>query len=206
MVLVAYNAHYSSKYLQTFTLHHISTNCSSINKGTIPEVLANTVFIFSTAPSFLGRSRALSAGWLRSGKVPLLRSLSLSCARPRARGAVGTPGVEQRAGSCPRLGARGSHTSPSALLSPSRKETGRLCAHPGSLPGARLSCLSNYTPAEACAWGSASCHRHAMGLDSEQPPPERRSLHRGCPHHTVGHAQNHRVMEYPGLEGTHEDQ
>lgn len=58
MVLVAYNAHYSSKYLQTFTLHHISTNCSSINKGTIPEVLANIAFIFLTAPSFLVRSRS----------------------------------------------------------------------------------------------------------------------------------------------------
>ena len=58
VVLVAYNAHYSSKYLQAFTLHRISTNCSSINKGTIPEVLANIVFIFLTSPSFLVRNRS----------------------------------------------------------------------------------------------------------------------------------------------------
>lgn len=74
MVLVAYNAHYSSKYLQTFTLHHISTNCSSINKGTIPEVLANIVFIFSTAPSFLVRSRSSTVS--RLAQTPLLSQFS----------------------------------------------------------------------------------------------------------------------------------
>lgn len=74
MVLVAYNAHYSSKYLQAFTLHHISTNCSSINKGTIPEVLANIVFIFSTAPSFLVRSRSIIL--LGLAQAPLLPQFS----------------------------------------------------------------------------------------------------------------------------------
>lgn len=74
MVPVAYNAHYSSKYLQTFTLHHISTNCSSINKGTIPEVLANIVFIFSTAPSFLVESRSSTVS--RLAHTPLLSPFS----------------------------------------------------------------------------------------------------------------------------------
>lgn len=74
MVLVAYNAHYFSKYLQTFTLHHISTNCSSINKGTIPEVLANIVFIFSTAPFFLVRSRSSTVS--RLAHTPLLSPFS----------------------------------------------------------------------------------------------------------------------------------
>lgn len=65
-------------------------------------------------PFWPGADRALSAAWLRSGKVPLPRSLSLPCAHPQARGAVGTPGEGQRAGSVADWVSAGSHTSPSA--------------------------------------------------------------------------------------------
>lgn len=150
MVPVAYNAHYSSKYLQTFTLHHISTNCSSINKGTIPEVLANTVFIFSTAPSFLARSKSRSVSRLaqvREGAFAL-EPLPALCLSPGWGGwAVGTPGAEQRAVSCPRPAARGvTHLTlchgdaPLALrcsAHPARRQAGSvlipdLCRVPGS--------------------------------------------------------------------------
>lgn len=120
MVLVAYNAHYSSKYLQTFTLHHISTNCRSINKGTIPEVLANTAFIFPTAPSFLVRSRPSAVSGLAQ---PLLLSQSrkgafareslpcnlLSCQTQEAPVCGATEAVLSQAAHL-----QGPHTSPAA--------------------------------------------------------------------------------------------
>lgn len=148
MVLVAYNAHYSSKYLQTFTLHHISTNCSSINKGTIPEVLANIVFIFSTAPSSLVRSRSSAVSRLAQtlllfqfSKGAFLLSLShaiCSSARLMRLGCAGPQWAEQLELCCPTLPACRVHTphpllwvrtAGSLLLNPCHKEeTGRLFA------------------------------------------------------------------------------
>lgn len=83
-------------------------------------------------PFWPGADRAVSPGWLRSGKVPLLQSLSLPCAHPSWGCGDPRKGAEGR--ECARLGARGSHTSPCAMgtcwLCPSRKEPGGLCAHP----------------------------------------------------------------------------
>lgn len=134
-------------------------------------------------PFWPGAGRAVSPGWLRSGKVPLLWSLSLPCAHGQAGGA-GLWGPQEQSrghGAVPGWvpGAHTPHPVPwgcaagSAWLSPSHKEPGRLCAHPGSLLGARLSWMSNYTPAAACASGSASCHRHAMGLHTQSSPLQR---------------------------------
>lgn len=67
-------------------------------------------------PFWPGADRAVSPGWLRSGKVPLLRSLSLPCAHPRLRGqGCGDPrrGAEGRELS--QGGVWGSHTSPWAM-------------------------------------------------------------------------------------------
>lgn len=151
-MLVAYNAHYFSKYLQTFTLHHISTNCSSINKGTIPEVLANIVFIFSTAPFFLVRSRSSTVS--RLTHTPLLS--------PFSKGAFALEPLPSNLLICQTHGAAQglSMTAWRTVLSHCGLLQGP-CTHPvprvrtlqhspghkeeitGFLPGARLICLCN---------------------------------------------------------------
>lgn len=74
VVCLAHSAHCSSKCLQTFTLHHIAANCSSANRGTIPEVLADITLVCSAAAFSLGRSSPGPVS--RLAQAPLLPRLS----------------------------------------------------------------------------------------------------------------------------------
>lgn len=124
-----------------------------------------TLYSFSQLlpPFWPGAERALSQAG--SGQGRCLCSGACPCPIPRLGGLWG-PQELSRGRELSQAGWLQGHTPhpvPWGLLlaQPSHKEPGRLCAHPGSLPGARLSWLSNYAPAKACAAGSASCHRHA---------------------------------------------